>query len=52
MHIIRVHPTDKEYSSWNAYSTVEMGPTREKIATDLKTNPLIGNFLLYTMVTL
>ena len=34
------------------YSTVEVGPTREKIPTDLQTSPLIGNLLLYTMVNL
>ena len=40
------------FSNLRGYSTVEMGPTQEKIAIDLQTSPLIGNFLLYTMVTL
>ena len=40
---------------WGYYlltSTLEVGRTREKIPIDLQTSPLIGNFLLYTMVTL
>ena len=36
----------------NPGSTVEVGATQEKIPTDLQASPLIGNFLLYTMVTL